>query len=238
MDGSSTPFDSVKPRPELPEVGAPGKEKIIADPRQQRKLICALEGDDNAISKQDAAVSYVDYAKFLEKIRKGAVTKPQVNEVLSRIATPFGSNPELFPEQAKHVLADLSPNSQGRAIIAYFTKNDMSLRDSLTPEDVLKFFNDNPLPSDFQDTLGADFLSELEVSNSSEKVAEYKDSMRGMMRTVFGKRMEYSDQWRLLKEASGVDKPKPRPNYTSGVPNQGNNLNDPTIMGPAEKEVY
>lgn len=235
MDGpSSTPPDAIRPSASETRALLPTLE-VAPNPRQQRKIMgTLLTNAPGSLSAPDIPISNSEHAIFLERVRNGAIGRPQVDSMLSRVNTPFGNNPELLLEQARRTLGELSPNNQGRAIIAQITGRGMDARDALTPQDVLDFFQANPLPSDFEQTVGADFLSKLEAVNGPDKTAEYRESMARMMRTLYGKRMEYWEQYKLLeKDAGSAQKPKaPASKYIPGVPNQGNDLDDPTLMGP------
>ena len=177
--------------------------------RQQRKIIAYMHsGDPRILEEHDVHVTANERHDVIWGLAQGNISADHIRGLLAHIPTPADSdqatrrtgNREIG---VRHVFDRLAPDDQLRAILADFSREDPNQRNSVTPADVEAFLTHKPDPSALEPEI-EQFLAQIELDNDAVKRAIYEAKMRVFLQTVYGKRYDYWEQFKLLqREALG-----------------------------------
>lgn len=178
--------EEMKKDLEIKETG--GKFEVFSNKRQQDKIIKIFEsGDEELISEPEVEVTERERGSFLEKLAEREISGGKIKEFLLNIYPPF------FDEENKrypvNLFNEIKSNEQMIEIIQRFVKAQKS---ELHPGDLGDFLESYPDPYSFDRYINRKYYS------AGRKVDE--SAIEEFSKVVYGKRKEYWDQIKLLKE--------------------------------------
>ena len=169
---------------------------------QQNKLIDYItNADPDVFERPEVRTTLGERQSFFEDINSGEVNDANFREALMHIPCPINPRHHHNGEDvvdAAWVYSNLENNRQIKAIIAYFARGDMTLRDEIGSDDLATFYKYNPDPLTFESRAG-DFMDRMSEFNDRNKMDQYKASMDEFQRKVYGERYNYLQQINVLK---------------------------------------
>lgn len=171
--------------------------EVAPDTRQQDKVIAFIRSGDSEVMKQDEVeVKGIVRNEFLQKVADGKIGDLEFEKALRQVDSP--ASRELTEDNLENLFGKVSENRRALGIIAELASGDFSKRDSVTSADLGAFIEKFPNPSDLEAVAG-EFLSKVEEQNSPQKRQEYEVSLQKLAEVIYGKRLEYHRQIKLLR---------------------------------------
>lgn len=142
---------------------------------------------------------------FLNDVGRGAIKDEDFQEMLGLIASPSavisqGPENEEASEAAKNLF--LKPevdNKRVKGLLAFLVRENFEERGSVGAKDLITFAEKYPDPIALETNLSR-FLEGVERGNGVEKRKEYEQALDLFQARFYGKRWEYYQQMKLLKE--------------------------------------
>ena len=184
----------------LREVKYAGSKKPEVEPRgleltrQERKIVRFFSsgGDTNVITMDDADLSQNEAEDVLMGMQSGRIGINEDIQLLLSINDPIGH------DGSDKVFERIRSNRHYSRIIADLTGKGFDYWQFVTKDEMMEFHKQYPTPFSFESER-ENFLELIYEKNSQSKYEEYVESMDGFCRTMFGKRQEYYDALRDLR---------------------------------------
>ena len=168
---------------------------VMPSKRQQDKLIKALVTNNPNVFTQPTADVYPGERQYVtDALADDSFIQNHLRHTINKIRPPYQTknNEEIFApisndEHMSHILAD----STGIGFNNY---------QNIGPSQINDFLRIYPSPIDF-DNASANFLKRIGLQNSQQEYQEYLGAMHEFKHYIYGKRQEYWDQAKLLRQS-------------------------------------
>lgn len=170
---------------------------------QQRKIVATMMYGDKYLTAPDVELPEGDLEKFAVKVATGEVNQDAQRAFIDKIADP------IHTKGVEAVNNQIGGDKHMRRILGFSLFGNEGFGNYLSvmgPDSVQNFIQKYPSPMDF-DSVSEQLLSSVKATNGDKKYMEYKESMETFKKDIYGKRQEYWDQMKALKE-KGQDKMK------------------------------
>ena len=194
--------------------------EVRPNPSQAQNIIFSIRGNNGIFGRPPQPLPPEEVNAYLGDVSSGKIGNKNYEVLLgSMIRREHQHDPDVLYKEMNNSIAN-TPDDIKRMgkILAYFTKGDMSARDTLQTDDMLQFLlsSEGKNVIRFEESLQI-FLDTLEKVNDNKKRNEYEKAAQKFGKIVFGKQWEYLQQIRLLEAKKLTEDTGEKPLSTTPV---------------------
>jgi len=171
------------------------EQGVEPNPRQQDKIVAIIDNDNlNIINEREVRLQDGEREEFLKKLASGKINEYNLRQIVYALRGPI----DYIGGRGRLTNSLLSGNKYMRGFLAHFARDNVGLSGYLEFQDVVEFLERYPDPISFEGAV-SNFLDGVEHTGSSQERQGYESSLRDFMHTVYGKKLEYYEQIKLLQ---------------------------------------